>query len=211
MVIYRDMPARSAFERLPRFPSSPRLPTEQPPSVDGRPSRSLRRLSPTAVRFSSFSPFLVSAVRSWRSDRSPLSLCFHTSPHSFVSHISANSSPIFHSRTLVQKTRGEGLAGRRSQACPEPRRVAGHAPLTPFPATLTNGSSCKSFACHSYEKQQGWSTSVVTTRSHPQPSRYGFGGWWNMAMASISIRRSGRQSLAWIPVEAGRGSSPCWE
>ncbi len=31
----------------------------------------------------------------------------------------------------------------------------------------------------------------------------------NIAMASISTSNSGRHKIAWIPVEAGRGSSPC--
>ena len=31
----------------------------------------------------------------------------------------------------------------------------------------------------------------------------------NMAIASISTSRSGRQRIAWMPVDAGSGSSPC--
>ena len=31
----------------------------------------------------------------------------------------------------------------------------------------------------------------------------------NMAMASISTSSSGRQRIAWMPVDAGSGSSPC--
>jgi hypothetical protein len=43
----------------------------------------------------------------------------------------------------------------------------------------------------------------------PDRACYAAGLVRNMAMASISMSSSGRQRMAWIPVEAGRGSRPC--
>ena len=39
---------------------------------------------------------------------------------------------------------------------------------------------------------------------------YTLGSVRNMAIASISTSSSGRQRIAWIPVDAGKGSSSCW-
>src|ERR1035441_824603 len=44
----------------------------------------------------------------------------------------------------------------------------------------------------------------------PAAHAYSLGLVRNMAIASISTSSSGRQRIAWIPVEAGTGSSSCW-
>ena len=60
-------------------------------------------------------------------------------------------------------------------------------------------------------------TGVIRSAGPHPPSKgpsgarcgYAFDSGWNIAIASISTSNSGRQRIAWIPVEAGSGSSPC--
>ncbi len=49
----------------------------------------------------------------------------------------------------------------------------------------------------------------LSRKQHP-PGYSDASGQDMIAVVSISINRSGRQRMAWIPVDAGKGSSPCW-
>jgi hypothetical protein len=143
------MYARSAFEHPSRFPSPPPLSSPRSPSTAFHPAAPLQPLSSLAVHVHSPRPLPVLAARPWQSD-----CTLRPSPHSFVSRISANSSSFFHSRALVQKTRGTPLT-IRWLALKLSTWNFPLVPLTPFLATLTEHHSRKSFACHSCEKVPG--------------------------------------------------------